>query len=79
MNRFEFTFNFGEWTTNPDILLFNIHLSKTEYELFKDPKNIKLNSIYEIKNELWIDISDVYLVFESEKIIIKKMKEKNFV
>ena len=61
---------YGEWTKNDKITLLKIMLSDNEYSLFSNPNNIEILNIYQIKNEFWIDLNDVYLIIPREKDIV---------
>lgn len=61
---------YGDWKKNNKITLLKVILTDNEYSLFSNPDNIEISNIYQIKNEFWIDLNDIYLIVPKEKDIV---------
>lgn len=70
---------YGEWTENENIALIKVKLSENDLSLIKNKNNIKCQRITKVKKELWFDLDDVYLVFETSSYLDKKIAEEKFI
>ncbi len=69
---------YGEWTENQNIALIKVKLSENDLSLIKNKNNIKCQRITKLKKELWFDLDDVYLVFDTSSYLDKKISEEKF-
>ena len=72
-------YEYGEWTENQNIALINVKFSENDLSLIKNKNNIKCQRITKLNKELWFDLDDVYLVFESSKYLDDKISEEKFI
>ena len=53
---------YGEWKKYPSKALIKINFNDEEMSFFEQKNQIKNSAIYEIGNEFWLDLNDVYLI-----------------
>ena len=69
---------YGDWKKNPQIALIKVNLSDDEILLFKDIFNINCHRIVGLKNEIWLDLNDVYLVLNANDYLDEKLQTEKF-
>ena len=69
---------YGNWKEDNSFTLFKINLSNDDLLLIKDKHNIECKSITKINKEVWFDLEDVYLVFETNSFLDGKIKNEKF-
>lgn len=69
---------YGDWQENSTITLIIVTLSDLEYSLFKEPKEIEIMSAYQIGEEYWFDLQDVYLVMPLDINLQKAFQNNKF-
>ncbi len=70
--------HYGEWGKNKNIALIKIKLSENDIALIKNKNDIECKKITKINKDLWFDLNDVYLVFESSKYLDDKIQNEKF-
>lgn len=70
---------YGDWKINSHITLIKVNLSDDEVLLFKNIDNIKFQQITKIKKEVWFDLIDVYLVFQTNSYLDNHIQNENFI
>ena len=69
---------YGNWKEDNSFTLLKINLSNDDLLLIKDKHNIECKSITKINKEVWFDLEDVYLVFETNSFLDNKIKNEKF-
>ena len=70
---------YGNWTNNEDIMVIKVFLSQQDISFFSDKNNIECLKLNKIKEEIWFDLKDVYLVLSTNKHMDNKIKNKKFI
>lgn len=70
-------YEYGDWNKNISKTLIKVYLDDEDMELFENKEKILALKIYEIENDFWIDLKDVYLVIRKNEYLNKKFKEHN--
>lgn len=68
---------YGEWKKNPSKALIKVNFNDDEMKLFENKNEIKNSAIYEIGNEFWLDLNDVYLIIPKDNYLSLKFSENN--
>ena len=70
---------YGEWKKYPSKALIKINFNDEEMSFFEQKNQIKNSAIYEIGNEFWLDLNDVYLIIPKDHYLSLKFSENNVV
>lgn len=68
---------YGEWKKYPSKALLKINFNDEEMSFFEQKNQIKNSAIYEIGNEFWLDLNDVYLIIPKDNYLSLKFNENN--
>ena len=69
---------YGDWKKDKNKTLIKITLSNEDSLLFKDLNNINCIRITKIKEEVWFDLDDVYLIFKTNSYLDNRIQSENF-
>jgi len=70
--------HYGEWKKNKNIALIKVDFNDKEFSLFQNKQKLKFTEIYFIKNEIWIDLEDCYVVLKRDEYLDKKINNSDF-
>ena len=70
--------SYGEWIKNSNITLIKVNLEASQIALLENPMDIEVTSIYEVEDEFWLDLGNVYLIVPNAKPLSYCIKNNKF-
>lgn len=71
-------YGIGIWKRNSKIKIIKLNFNDKEIRYFKNKNDLKFTHIYFIKNEIWVDLEDCYVVLKRDKELENSINESNF-